>query len=57
MLYVSLLGEQVIIDGGAGVRTRSPRTVALVAFLVVLLLGGIALIADAGIRLVRGHRR
>jgi len=31
--------------------------IPLVAFLVVLLLGGIALIADAGIRLARGHRR
>ena len=31
--------------------------IPLVAFLAVLLLGGIALIADAGIRLVRGHRR
>src|SRR3954467_4896133 len=33
MLHVSLLGEQAIIDDGGGVRTRSPRTVALVAFL------------------------
>jgi len=31
--------------------------IPLVAFLVVLLLGGIALIADAGIRLLRGHWR
>jgi DNA-binding SARP family transcriptional activator/tetratricopeptide (TPR) repeat protein len=34
MLHVSLLGEQVIIDDKAGVRTRSSRAVALVAFLV-----------------------
>ncbi|TDD84036.1 ATP-binding protein [Actinomadura rubrisoli] len=34
MLHVSLLGEQAIIDE-TGVRTRSPRTVALVAFLAV----------------------
>ena len=31
--------------------------IPLVAFLLVLLLGGIALIADAGIRLLRSHRR
>jgi DNA-binding SARP family transcriptional activator len=36
MLYISLLGEQVITDGAAGiVRARSSRTVELVAFLVV----------------------
>ena len=34
MLQVSLLGEQVITGDGTGVRTRSSRTVALVAFLV-----------------------
>lgn len=35
MLHVSLLGEQAIIDDATGtVRTRSSRTVALVAFLV-----------------------
>jgi DNA-binding SARP family transcriptional activator/tetratricopeptide (TPR) repeat protein len=34
MLRVSLLGEQTIVDDERGVRTRSPRTVALVAFLV-----------------------
>jgi DNA-binding SARP family transcriptional activator/tetratricopeptide (TPR) repeat protein len=35
MLHVSLLGEQAITDGATGiVLTRSPRTVALVAFLV-----------------------
>jgi len=34
MLHVSLLGEQVITGDGTGVRTRSSRTVALVAFLV-----------------------
>ncbi len=34
MLHVSLLGEQAIIDDEAGVRTRSSRAVALVAFLV-----------------------
>ena len=34
MLHVSLLGEQAIIDDATGsVRTRSSRTVALVAFL------------------------
>jgi DNA-binding SARP family transcriptional activator/tetratricopeptide (TPR) repeat protein len=33
MLHVSLLGEQVIIDDATGVRTRSSRAVALVAFL------------------------
>ncbi len=31
--------------------------IPLIAFLIVLLLIGIALIADAGIRLLRGHRR
>ena len=38
MLHVSLLGEQSITGGGgdgAGIRTRSSRSVALVAFLVV----------------------
>jgi DNA-binding SARP family transcriptional activator len=35
MLHVSLLGEQVIGDATGTVRTRSSRTVALVAFLVV----------------------
>jgi hypothetical protein len=35
MLHVSLLGEQAITDDEIGVRTRSSRTVALVAFLVV----------------------
>ena len=35
MLYVSLLGEQVITCDGTGVRARSSRAVALVAFLVV----------------------
>ena len=37
MLHVSLLGEQSITGGGdgAGTRTRSSRSVALVAFLVV----------------------
>jgi len=35
MLHVSLLGEQVITDDGTGVRARSSRAVALVAFLVV----------------------
>ena len=35
MLHVSLLGEQAITDDETGVRTRSSRTVALVAFLVV----------------------
>jgi DNA-binding SARP family transcriptional activator len=35
MLHVSVLGEQTIADDRAGsVRTRSPRTVALVGFLV-----------------------
>ena len=34
MLHVSLLGEQAIIDDRTGVRTRSSRAVALVAFLV-----------------------
>jgi DNA-binding SARP family transcriptional activator len=34
MLHVSLLGEQVITDDGTGVRARSSRAVALVAFLV-----------------------
>ncbi len=33
MLHVSLLGEQAITDDGTGVRTRSSRTIALVAFL------------------------
>ena len=31
--------------------------IPLMAFLVVLLLVGVALIADAGIRLLRDHRR
>ena len=31
--------------------------IPLIAFLAVLLVGGIALIADAGIRLLRGLRR
>jgi DNA-binding SARP family transcriptional activator len=38
MLHVSLLGEQSITGGGgdgAGIRTRSSRSIALVAFLVV----------------------
>lgn len=35
MLHVALLGEQAITDDATGVRTRSPRAVALVAFLVV----------------------
>ena len=35
MLSVSLLGEQVITDDGTGVRIRSSRAVALVAFLAV----------------------
>ena len=36
MLHVSVLGEQTITDDAAGaVRTRSSRTVALVAFLVI----------------------
>lgn len=30
---------------------------SLIAFLGVLLVGGVALIADAGVRLVRDHRR
>jgi DNA-binding SARP family transcriptional activator len=34
MLNVSLLGEQAITGGGTGVRARSSRAVALVAFLV-----------------------
>ncbi len=33
MLHVSLLGEQAITSDGTGVRTRSSRAVALVAFL------------------------
>ena len=33
MLHVSLLGEQAILDDRTGVRTRSSRAVALVAFL------------------------
>jgi DNA-binding SARP family transcriptional activator/tetratricopeptide (TPR) repeat protein len=33
MLYLSLLGEQVMTDGGAGLRAHSSRTAALVAFL------------------------
>ena len=33
MLHVSVLGEQAIIDDGAGVQTCSSRAVALVAFL------------------------
>ena len=35
MLRVSVLGEQAIIGAGAGVRARSSRAVALVAFLAV----------------------
>ena len=35
MLHVSVLGEQAITDDGTGVRTRSSRAVALVAFLAV----------------------
>jgi DNA-binding SARP family transcriptional activator len=35
MLHVSLLGEQAITNDGTGVRVRSSRGVALVAFLVV----------------------
>jgi len=35
MLHVSLLGEQAITDDETGVGTRSPRSVALVAFLAV----------------------
>ncbi|MDQ1716976.1 MAG: hypothetical protein QOE89_929 [Pseudonocardiales bacterium] len=35
MLQISLLGEQVIRDAAGAVRTRSPRAVALVAFLVL----------------------
>src|SRR5215831_16877910 len=35
MLRVALLGEQAIIRDGTGVRVRSSRGVALVAFLVV----------------------
>ena len=36
MLRVSLLGEQVIADDATGeIRSRSSRTLALVAFLVV----------------------
>jgi DNA-binding SARP family transcriptional activator/tetratricopeptide (TPR) repeat protein len=34
MLHVSLLGEQAITDEGTGIRTRSSRAVALIAFLV-----------------------
>ena len=34
MLHVSVLGEQAIVDERTGVRTRSSRAVALVAFLV-----------------------
>ncbi|MCW2891352.1 MAG: family transcriptional regulator [Actinomycetia bacterium] len=34
VLHVSLLGEQTISDGGAGVQARSSRAMALVAFLV-----------------------
>jgi DNA-binding SARP family transcriptional activator/tetratricopeptide (TPR) repeat protein len=34
MLHVSVLGEQAIIDDRTGVRTRSSRAVALIAFLV-----------------------
>ena len=46
MLHISLLGEQVITDGAAGiVRTRSSRTVELVAFIVV----------HAGSPQLRGH--
>src|SRR5271168_3039531 len=33
MLYVSVLGEQAIIDGDAGVHVHSSHAVALVAFL------------------------
>ena len=35
MLRVSLLGEQAITGAGTGVRARSSRAVALVAFLAV----------------------
>ena len=35
MLHVSLLGEQSVTDDGTGVRARSSRTVALIAFLVI----------------------
>ncbi|MCW2523807.1 MAG: family transcriptional regulator, partial [Frankiales bacterium] len=35
MLHVALLGEQVITDAAGVVRTRAPRAVALVAFLVL----------------------
>jgi DNA-binding SARP family transcriptional activator len=35
MLYLSLLGEQAISDGGASPRPHSSRTAALVAFLVL----------------------
>jgi hypothetical protein len=35
----------------------SYRLIPLVIFLAVLLVGGIALIADAGIRVLRGQRR
>ena len=35
MLHVSLLGEQAITRDGTGVRVRSSRGFALVAFLVV----------------------
>jgi DNA-binding SARP family transcriptional activator/tetratricopeptide (TPR) repeat protein len=34
MLYLSLLGEQAVSDGGAGLRAHSSRAAALVAFLV-----------------------
>ena len=34
MLHLSLLGEQAISDGGAGLRSHSSRAAALVAFLV-----------------------
>ena len=35
MLYLSVLGEQAISDGAAGLRAHSSRTAALVAFLVI----------------------
>ena len=35
MLHVSVLGEQSVTDDGTGVRARSSRTVALIAFLVI----------------------
>jgi len=33
------------------------RLISLMVFLAVLLVGGVSLIADAGIRLLRGDRR